>query len=82
MGGSELIFGLDPEVEHVADGRFGYLTGKRPQFIVYDSAVENSLEASKTLFPAFYEYFPQLLHDQYRIDYENAAYKVYRRRHD
>ncbi len=80
MGGSELIFGVSPAVRHVADGRFGYLTGKRPVFIVYDSAVENSWEASKTLFPAFYEYFPRLLREEYQVAYENAAYKVYRRR--
>ena len=81
MGGSELIFGLDPQVVHVADGRFGFYSKKRPEFIVTDSAVEDSLEQSERLFPAFFEYFPKLLREEYAITYENAAFKVYRRNH-
>ena len=81
MGGSELIFGLEPQVNHVADGRFGFYSKKRPEFIVTDSAVEDSLEQSERLFPAFFEYFPKLLRDEYAVAYENAAFKVYRRKH-
>ncbi|MBX7055221.1 MAG: hypothetical protein K1X36_09715 [Pyrinomonadaceae bacterium] len=81
MGGSELIFGLDPHVNHIADGRFGFYSKKRPEFIVTDSAVEDSLEQSEQLFPAFFEYFPKLLREEYSIAYENAAFKVYRRKH-
>jgi len=80
MGGAELAFGLGFDTNHIADGRFGYYTGKRPRYIVYDSAVENSLEGSKTTFPEFYEYFPRLLSEEYEIAYENAAFKVYERR--
>ena len=80
MGGSELGFGLNFARNHIADGRFGYYTHKRPRFIIYDSAVENSWEGSKTLFPEFYEYFPRLLNEQYKVVYENDAFKVYERR--
>ena len=80
MGGSELAFGLGFGGNHVADGRFAYYTGKRPDFIVYDSAVENSWKDSKIHFPEFYEYFPRLLNEEYRLAYENPAFKVYERR--
>ncbi len=80
MGGSELAFGLGFGTNHVADGRFAYYTGKRPKFIVYDSAVDNSWKDSRIHFPEFYEYFPRLLKDEYQLAYENPAFKVYERR--
>ncbi len=80
MGGSELAFGRGFDSNHIADGRFGFYTGKRPRFIIYDSAVENSWKDSKIHFPEFYEYFPKLLKEEYRMSYENAAYKVYERK--
>lgn len=80
MGGADLAFGLSFEASIIADGRFGYYTGKRPRYIVYDSAVENSWQYSQKFFPEFYEYFPRLLRDEYRVAYENAAYKIYERK--
>lgn len=80
MGGAELAFGMGFTQRHFADGRFGFYTGKRPRFIVYDSAVEISWKDSKLHFPEFYDYFPNLLRDAYRITYENPAYKVYERK--
>ncbi len=80
MGGSELAFGLGFGTNHVADGRFAFYTGKRPKFIVYDSAVDNSWKDSKVHFPEFYEYFPRLLKEEYQLAYENAAFKVYARK--
>jgi len=80
MAGADLAFGLGFEANLLADGRFGYYTGKRPRFIVTDSAVDSSWQDSKMFFPAFYEYFPRLLSEEYRLSYENAAYKVYERR--
>ena len=80
MGGADLAFGLGFDPRLIADGRFGYYTGKRPRFIVYDSAVEGSWADSRLHFPEFYEYFPRLLRDEYRVTYENPAYKIYERR--
>jgi 4-amino-4-deoxy-L-arabinose transferase-like glycosyltransferase len=80
MAGADLAFGLGFDPRLIADGRFGYYTGKRPRYIVYDSSVEISWAASKVNFPAFYEYFPRLLREEYRVAYENDAYKVYERR--
>lgn len=80
MGGAELGFGLGFPKNHIADGRFGLNTGKRPKFIMYDSAVENSFADSKIHFPEFYEYFPRLLKEEYRVAYENDAFKIYERR--
>lgn len=80
MGGAELGFGLGFPKNHIADGRFGFYTGKRPKFIITDSAVENSYQDSKHHFPEFYEYFPRLLNEEYQIAYENAAFRVYKRK--
>ena len=80
MGGADLAFGLGFESNLIADGRFGYYTGKRPRYIVTDSAVDLSWRESKLFFPEFYEYFPRLLSDEYRVAYENEAYKVYERK--
>jgi hypothetical protein len=80
MGGADLAFGTGFDSNLVSDGRFGLLTGKRPRFIIYDSAVESSWLDSRVFFPEFYEYFPRLLRDEYQLAYENAAYKVYERR--
>ncbi len=80
MGGAELGFGLDFPENLVSDGTFGLYTRKRPRFIVYDSAVENSWLDSKNYVPEFYEYLPRLLREEYKIVYEDAAFKVYERR--
>lgn len=80
MGGSDLAFGLGFEANLIADGRYGYYTGKRPRYIVYDSGTELTWQNSQKFFPEFYEYFPRLLRYEYRIAYENAAYKIYERR--
>ena len=80
MGGAELGFGLGFPKNHIADGLFGFRTGKRPKFIMYDSGVENSWQDSKTFQPEFYEYLPRLLKEEYRLAYENAAFKIYERK--
>ncbi len=77
MGGAENGFGLGFPKNHIADGLFGFQTKKRPKFIVYDSAVENSWLDSKTFQPEFYEYLPRLLNEEYRIAFENDAFKIY-----
>lgn len=80
MASSDFGFGLGFPENLVDDGRFGFYTGKRPKFIVTDDAVNTSWQESKEFFPAFYEYFPRLLTEEYKIVYENATYKVYARR--
>jgi len=80
MAGAEFGFGLNFSDNLLSDGRFGYYTGKRPRFIVYDSAVNMSWLESKEFFPAFYDYFPRLLQEEYKLVYENAAFKVYEKR--
>jgi len=80
MATSDFGFGLNFPKNLVDDGRFGYYTGKRPEYIVYDDSVKNSWLESKEFFPEFYEYFPRLLSEQYEVVYENDVYKVYKRR--
>lgn len=80
MGSAELRFALKPTANHIADARFAFYTGKRPDYIVYDPGTEDSWKESKIFFPEFYEYFPRLLREEYRIAYENTAFKIYVRR--
>lgn len=80
MGGPEARFALKDFRNHVADGAFGYHTGKRPKYIIYDPGTEDSWKDSKTHFPEFYEYLPKLLQEEYTIAYENTAYKIYVRK--
>jgi hypothetical protein len=80
LGGSELRFALDTSAKHYSDGSFAFYTGKRPEYIVYDPGVEDSWKDSKTHFPEFYEYLPRMLNEEYKIAYENTAFKIYVRR--
>jgi 4-amino-4-deoxy-L-arabinose transferase-like glycosyltransferase len=80
MASSDFGFGLEFPPNLVDDGRFGFNTGKRSRFIVYDDQVKTSWEESEKFFPAFYDYLPVLLRDEYKIVYENAAYKIYEKR--
>ncbi len=49
MGGAELGFGLGFPKNHIADGLFGFKTGKRPKFIMYDSARRKFVAGFKNL---------------------------------
>lgn len=80
MASSDFGFGLKFPDNLVDDGRFGFYTGKRPRYIVYDSAVDLSWQESKMFFPAFYDYFPKLLNEEYKTVYENSAYKIYEKK--
>lgn len=80
FGGSELVFGLNFSRQLIGDARFGQITGRRPRFIVYDDAINSSWRDSKEFAPEFYDYFPHLLEREYKIVYENAAYKIYERK--
>ena len=79
MGEAGLAFGLGFPPNFMSDGRFGYYTGKRPRYLVYDSSVELSWKESKDFAPHLYEHLPRLLED-YQIVYENKAYKIYQRK--
>lgn len=79
MGGADVGFALEFPANHITDGRFGFYTGKRPKFIVYDSSVENSWRGAKKDYPQLYEYLPRLL-QEYEVVYQNAAYTIYQRR--
>jgi hypothetical protein len=77
MGKSDLAFGLGFPKNFVDDGRFGYRSHKKPKFIIYDSQVESSFQDSKVFFPEFYQYFPRLLKEEYKVGYQNDGYTVY-----
>lgn len=79
MSAPEMRFALKSFDNHISDGTFGYYTGKRPVYIVFDPGVDDSWKDSKIYFPEFYEYFPRLLKDEYHVVYENPVYKIYKR---
>jgi 4-amino-4-deoxy-L-arabinose transferase-like glycosyltransferase len=79
MGGQETRFALRRNANHIADGVFGMRTGKRPQYIIYDPGTLDSWNDSKTFYPEFYEHLPRMLNEEYKIVYENTAYKIYKR---
>lgn len=78
FGGVELFIGMNFSEKVSGDSRFGQLTGERAKFIVYDDAIHSSWMAAKGT--DFYDYLPRLLNEEYKIAYENAAYKVYIRK--
>lgn len=80
MGGPEIRFFLSPHIAHIHDGVFGMKTGKRPKYIVYDPGTEDSWKNSKTYNPEFYDYFPRLLAEEYQIEFQNIAFRIYVRR--
>lgn len=80
MGGPETRFALKDSKNHIADGAFGYHTGKRPTYIIYDPGTEDSWKDSKTHFPEFYEYLPRMLNEEYQVIFENTGYKVYKKK--
>lgn len=79
-GGADLVIGLKFSKKLSGDARFGHKTGKKAKFIVIDDAVISSIEDNKINSPEFYEYIAKMLNEQYEIAYENAAYKIYRRK--
>ncbi|MCU1289851.1 MAG: family glycosyltransferase, 4-amino-4-deoxy-L-arabinose transferase [Acidobacteria bacterium] len=80
MASADFGFGLNFPDNLLSDGRFAYYTHKRPRYIVYDDQVKTSWEESKIFFPEFYDYLPRLLQEEYKIVYENAAFKIYEKR--
>jgi 4-amino-4-deoxy-L-arabinose transferase-like glycosyltransferase len=80
MASADFGFGLNFPDNLLSDGRFAYYTHKRPRYIVYDDQVKTSWEESKMFFPEFYDYLPRLLQEEYKIVYENAAFKIYEKR--
>lgn len=80
MGSPTLGFALGFPDNLNGDPRFGYTTGKRPRLLVFDDESYNSWQESKEFYPEHYEYIPRLLNEEYKLVYENPAFKIYERR--
>ncbi|SRR5579883_324124 len=76
MGTAELGFGLGFD-SVIDDYRLGFLTGKRPEYIVIDPRYRSYLEQSRASRPEFYQYAEQLLSSRYRESYSNGFYTLY-----
>lgn len=80
MGSSALGFGLGFPDNLVDDGRFGYMSGKRPDIIVYAEESEQSMREAKAFYPKLPVYMNKLLSEEYGLIFENPSFKIYRRR--
>ncbi len=80
MGSSAVGFGLGFPDNFVDDGRFGFATGRRPEYIVFGEESEVSLREAYTFYPALPPYINRLLAEEYEKVYENPGFKIYKRR--
>jgi hypothetical protein len=78
MGSAELAFQLGFDGAVVDDYRLGYRSGKKPSVIVLDrNRYQEWIPALKERDPAVYSYITALLESQFRVAYENPAYRIY-----
>jgi len=80
MGSSALGFGLGFPDNFVDDGRFGYMSGKRPEIIVYAEESEESAREAQAFYPKIPPYINKLLSEDYGLVYQNPSFKIYKRR--
>lgn len=81
MASSEFWFILNHKENLVDDYRLGYLTGKKPAFIVMDSPrykdwFANLAEREN----ATYQFIENTLRNDYLIIYEDETYQIYKRK--
>lgn len=81
MASSEFWFVLNRKENLIDDYRLGYLTGKRPDFIVMDNPRYKDwfahLAANE---PAAYQYIENLLRENYAVVYEDENYLIYKQK--
>jgi len=81
FGSAELAFELGFEGQVVDDFRHGYRSGKRPAIVVLDqNRYQEWIPNLQQTEPAAYTYITNLLDREFKLGYENAAYKIYLRR--
>ena len=80
IGAASLDFGLNFPDDLVDDVRLGYVSGKRPDFIVVGDEYEVSYKEYQIKQPELYRYLNGLLTEEYRLVYDNPAFKIYARR--
>jgi hypothetical protein len=79
-GTPALGFGIGFKDRLMTDVRLGYVSGRRPQWIVVADDYESSFKEYQAADPQLYQYINRLLTDEYREVYENPAFKIYARR--
>lgn len=79
-GTPTLGFGLGFNDQLKTDVRLGYVSGKRPEWIVVGDDYESSFKEYQAADPQLYEYTNRLLTDEYTKVYENPAFRIYTRR--
>jgi 4-amino-4-deoxy-L-arabinose transferase-like glycosyltransferase len=80
FGSAELAFELGFEGQVVDDFRLGYRTGKKAQFVVLDqNRYQEWIPNLEQTEPAAYSYITNLLDHEFKLAYQNTAYKIYLR---
>ncbi len=80
MGSAELGFELGFKDNLVDDIRLGYLSGKRPDFIVVEETYERSFDGYERTEPELYRHISRILNEESRVAYDQGFYKIYARR--
>jgi hypothetical protein len=80
MGSAELAFQLGFYGNLVDDYRLGYLSGQRPAVVVVDrNRYQEWIPNLERTEPAAYSYITNLLDREFKLAFQNPAYKIYLR---
>jgi 4-amino-4-deoxy-L-arabinose transferase-like glycosyltransferase len=79
IGSASLGFGLGFPATLTDDARLGYLTGKRPDYLVVSTEYEWVFDDYRKSQPHFYRFIQQRLSNEYTKIYEQGGWRVYRR---
>jgi hypothetical protein len=79
MGSAELGFQLGFADNLVDDTRFGFLTGKKPDYLVVEKQYAGYIEMYRAKMPEMDRHVSNLLGSELQLVYQNAEYQVYAR---
>lgn len=82
VGAASLGFGLGFPPTLVDDARLGYLSGRTPDFIAVSAEYDMVFADYRRREPEFYRFIQNRLTKEYRMVYDQAGWRVYRRRNE
>lgn len=80
MGSAELGFGLGSFDQVIDDSRFGFYSGKKPDFIVIEEVYQSEIDSYKNRHPDIYEFIKTRLANDYQKVYDQNHYEIYARK--
>lgn len=81
MGSAELGFDLNFPKQLIDDPFLGYVTGKKPDYVVVDEIYEDAFDGSRKSRPQIYQHIQTTLRE-YDLVYDHSYYKIYARPQD